>query len=323
MLTFAALLWITVAAVDLDGAFRQSPKDYKAATESVQSTIISKSPVVMRRMNALESITKSQDQRDDDFPVSIGYKEASPEPESGESVNDILQHSLIELTDTLRTLETNDPFKATRTPLQRIAMQIPESLMAFQSLLEMLSNSKESRSPTQWQRYLSESIRRQQCSEMDLCREFKQHFKCDDGRLVAIMLDHKGSFDHLNLRMIPNTVKVLYLSRIKLKTISEWKDLKGKSLKNLSVDRNSDLKLNLDGLKRELNYLALENLIVSRSQITSYFGMQSVHPTDPAFCRVQEWMKVSILDQLRIYARGCGQKRGDFLFFDDGTYTRN
>ena len=319
MLAFTSLLWITaVVAVDLNGASRQYPK------ESVQSAIVSKSPVVTRRMNALESITKSQDQRDDTFPVSIGYEEGSRDAKDFETVNEILEHSLVELTKVLRTLETKDPFKATRIPLQRIAMQIPESLMVFQSLLKMLSNPKGSRSPTEWQRYLSESIRRQQCSEMDLCREFKQHFKCDEeGHLGAIMLDHKGSFDHLNLLMIPNTVKTLNLRQCKLKTISEWMYLKGKSLKKLSVDRNSDLKLNLEGLKRELNHLALEDLTVSRSQITSYFGMQSLHPTDPAFCRVQEWMKVSNLFQLRIYTRGCGQQRGDYLFFGDGTYTRN
>ena len=302
----------------------QSLQDYKEAEESVQSPVILKSPVVTRRLPKFESITKSEDQQHDDFPVSIRYQEDNPITEDDQSVDEILQNSLVELTEILRTLETNDPFKAMRIPLHVIPMQSQETLLVFQSLLKMLSNTKESHSSTPWQQYLRESISNQQCSEVDFCREFHQNFKCDkEDHLETIILDNKGLFDRLNLLMIPNTVNVLSLRRCKLKSISAWADLKNKSLKNLFVNGNKHLELNLDGLKGALNHLPLEYLTVSRFQISAYFGMQSVSPTDPAFCRVQEWMKVSTLVYLRVLGGWCGKHRNDILFCRDGTYTNH
>ena len=228
MLKFTPLLCIATSIVNLNRASHQSPNDYREFQVSVHSPLISKPRVMPRRLQFFESITKSEDQRDDDFPASIGSHEGCLAPEHDKSVNEILRHSLIELAEIMRTLKTNDPFKAMRLPVHATPVQTPESLEVFQSLLMMLSNPKESRSSKPWQQYLRESISKHQGSETDLCREFQPIFKCGgEGHLRVIMLDGKGPFDHLNLLMIPNTVKALYLRRTKLKTISEWNGLKG------------------------------------------------------------------------------------------------
>ena len=78
--------------------------------------------------------------------------------------------------------------------------------------------------------------------------------------MKVILLDDKDPFDQLNLLMIPNTVTILSLRHTKIKAISEWADLKDKSLKELRLDRNANLELNLDGLRRDSNHLPLECL---------------------------------------------------------------
>ena len=82
-----------------------------------------------------------------------------------------------------------------------------------------------------------------------------------------------------------------------MKTISEWTDLKGKSLKVLRVDGNFDLKLNLDGLAGELNHLPLEQLSVSTMSIRNYFGdfyWKRVLP------KIGNWMRASTLTSLKL-----------------------
>ena len=196
--------------------------------------------------------------------------------------------------------------------------------MVFESLLMMLSNPTESKEAPScpmvvtvaMRHYLSASIRKQRCSIMDLCDKFQRNFKCNaDGDLRVIVL-YEQAFDHLNLLMIPNTVNILYIKRSGLKTISEWTDLKGKSLKSLQLHQNIGLKLNLDGLMGGLDHLPLENLIVSRDQLSAYFGLKRVSPNDPCFFRVQEWMKLSTLTYLRIY----GSRRNDKIIFRDDSY---
>ena len=109
---------------------------------------------------------------------------------------------------------------------------------------------------------------------------------------------------------------ILYMKRSGLKTISEWTNLKEKSLKSLQLHQNIGLELNLDGLMGGLDHLPLENLIVSREQLSAYFGLKRVSPNDLCFFRVQEWMKLSTLTYLRIY----GSRRNDKIIFRDGSY---
>ena len=319
MLAFAPLLLLVVSIRDLDSASYQSPKEYKEFDASVQPPFISRSGEVIRRLEIFESITKSDDPQYHDLPMPFGYKEDSPAQGDEETIAEILQYSLVELTDTLQKLKLDDPPKAMRVPLHVIPMQTSESLMVFQSLLEMLSNPKESRPPTQWQQYLMESISNQQCSVMELCREFQQNFKCDqDGRLMVVLLDSKGPFSHLNLLMIPNTVEILSLRSMKLKTISEWIDLKAKSLKVLRVDGNAALELNLDGLTGDLNYLRLEYLSISTRSISKYIGAADWQRALP---KIGEWMKTSTLNSLRLRHRiKTGNQRGT-RFHCDGSWT--
>ena len=293
MLTFAPLLFIVVCIVYLDGTSHGPPKKYNEFDGSVQSSSVS---------------------------ISIGVKKGSLMPEGGDdkTVNEILQHSLVELTETLQRLESNDPFKAMRIPLNVIQRQSPESLMVFQSLLMMLTNPKESGSLMPWQQYLVESISKHQCSVMGLCREFEKNFKCDkEGHLTVIGLDGKGPFDHLNLLMIPNTVTKVLLRHTKLKTISEWTDLKGKSLKTLCLDANYDLKLNLDGLNGELNHLPLNHLAVSTRSITKYFGEAE---GKNAFSKVGIWMRASTLTSFKLRKKTGGVPRTVGIFASDGSW---
>ena len=299
------------------GASHQSSKDYKEFEASVQSTLISKAQVTPRRLNIFESIANSEDLADEGFPTSIRYEKGKRSSRDHKSVNGILKRSLIELTETLRTLESDDPFKAMRVPVPVIPMQSPESLLVFQSLLKMLSTPTECHSPPEWQQYLIESISNQQCSVLDLCREFQQNFKCDEeGHLSVILLDNQGSFDHLNLLMIPDTVRTLSLRQCKLKTVSEWNDLKGKSLSSLRVDRNADLELNFDGLRGEQGYLPLEHLDVAVGAIRKFFGERDL---ETEFSRIGRWMRASTLTAFRLRCRRPGGN--DVCFKTDGSWT--
>ena len=318
---FALLLCITMSIVDIDGASDQCPKDNEELDVTVQSSSIFTSPEAVRRLDIFESIIKSGDQHNDDCPMSIGYKGVSPDPESDESVNEILQHSLIELTDTLRTLELNDPSKSMRIPVHLIPKQSPESRMVFQSLLELLSNPKESRSCTPLEKYLMESIGNQSCSEVDLCKKFHQNFKCGEEDHVKVITFYGNStFDHLNLLMIPNTVEILNVNfrRTKLKTISEWTDLKGKSLKKLRLDANYGLKLNLDGLQGELSHLPLEYLSVSTQSIENYFGGNH---WKIALTKIGDWMSSSTLTSFRLRSPRKQGSRYTIHFDCDGSWT--
>ena len=300
MLKLALLLCFAVCIVDIDGASDQCPKDNEEYDDSVQSS------EVTRRLNIFESITTSGDHRND------------------ESVNEILQYTWVELTEILRRLESNDPFQAMRVPVHVIPMQLPESLMVFQSLLEMLTNPKESRSPAPWQQYLMESIRNQECSEMDLCAKFDQNFKCDDeGHVKVLTFYGSSTFDHLNLLMIPNTVETLNVNvkRTKLRTISKWTDLKGKSLKTFHLDdevRDSDLELNLDGLRGELNHLPLEYLSVSTRSIAKYFGGRHWKSALPA---IADWMRASTLSLFRLSSPRKKGSRYKVHFESGGSWT--
>ena len=321
MLTFAPLLFIAASVVDLDASSYQSPKECKEFGTSVRSSSVSRSRQVTQRLKIFESITKSEDQRNEDSSVSIEYEQGIFAPDDDQTVNEILRHSLVELTEILRKLDSNDPSKAMIIPLHVIPMHSPESLVVFQSLLMMLTNSKESGSLMPWQQYLEESISKQQCSVMGLHRAFEKNFKCDqEGHLTVIGLDGKGPYDHLDLLMIPNTVSKVLLRNTKLKTISGWTDLKGKSLKTLCLDANFDLKLNLDGFNGELNHLPLKHMTVSTRSITNYFGEAD---GKRAFAKIGNWMRTSTLTSLRLKKKTGGVPRTVAIFDSDGSWTLN
>ena len=324
--------------MNLDSASDQllSPKVPTNVESSVQSASIPKSAELTRRFEIFKSITASTDQRHDDVSLSIEHGHSSSSAEDSETVNEILQHSLVDLTSTLQILGTNDPSKAMRIPVHVTPMQSPESLLVFQSLLMMLSNPKELRSLMPWQQYLSEAIRKHQCSEVELCREFHQNFKCDEeGHLEIIMLNARGSFDHLNLLMIPNTVKTLMVKRAQLKTISDWTDLKGKSLKVLQLNENNHLELKLEGLRGELNHLPLQHLVVSTGAMADSFGEKNwgrasgtligrgefpIENWERALSKIGNWMKTSTLTSLTLRARGQSNSKGNVSFDSDGAW---
>ena len=122
---------------------------------------------------------------------------------------------------------------------------------------------------------------------MDLCHKFERDFKCGrDGHLMWIKLDGQ-EFDHLNLLMIPNTVRGLMVKSAKLKTISKWADLRGKSLDFLDLSQNPDLQLNLDGLRGGISNGPMKTLAAVRSEIFAHLEMENLSSTGPAFHKLR------------------------------------
>ena len=122
---------------------------------------------------------------------------------------------------------------------------------------------------------------------MELCHKFDRDFKCgSDGHLMWIKLDGQ-EFDHLNLLMIPNTVRGLMVKKAKLKTVSKWADLRGKWLIFLDLSQNPDLQLNLDGLTGGLSKRPMKNLAAVRSEIFAHLEMETLSSTGPAFHKLR------------------------------------
>ena len=242
----------------------------------MQQHLISKSGM-SRRLSVFESFAKSDDDPRDDFRIR-------PSLADNETVNEILQHSLIELTRTIGIMQ-----------------------LVFESLSRMLSIPLHSPSSL----------------SLDLYHKLNLDVHCNhEGHLTVIGLNRVGQFDHsLNLLMIPSTVEKVSMQRCGLTSISPWSDLKGKSLKSLRIYESDrlNLKLNLDGLKGTLDYLPLEHLSVGRNQVSDYFGLQKFSSSDPAFHRIGKWMKLSTLNVLRIQT--MKGRRKSFSFYRDGTWT--
>ena len=94
MLAFAAALYMIIPIRDLDGASYRVSKEHNECGRSMQSSVISRSPLMTRRLIIFESITESDNQRHDEFPRSIGYEEGCTASDDDESVNDILKNSI-------------------------------------------------------------------------------------------------------------------------------------------------------------------------------------------------------------------------------------
>ena len=314
MLTFVPLLWIIVFGAD--AASHQSlPKKSKVRTLPCPEP-----PAMTRRLKIFESFAKSKDQRAGDLQVSPEVVKPDQDCfglDGEQSVNELLQHSLVEWREIIDAAKTH-----------LISTEAVESMIVFQSLLKMLSIPREfeSDSPSPWQNYLIASISNLKCSVKDLCHEFSSNFKCDhEGRLKLIAICGMGPFDHLNLLMIPNTVERIIIERCGLASISAWSDLKGKSLKSLRiyVSEAGNLKLNLDGLQGTLDYLPLEYLTLGGWQVSEYFGLETLSLSDPALPQIGKWMRASTLVNLRIESRNSRRalrRRRRINFYREGTW---
>ena len=296
MLTFAPLVWFTISAVDAACVESVSEKS------SVQSNSVHESRRMTRRLNIFESFAKSDDQRHEDCQL-LG-ETVKPDDQS---VNEILQQSLFELTEIVENSHLH---------------------FVFQSLLNMLSTRAPEQSdtplpplPYPWQRYMAECIRNLKYSVKDLRHRFGANFKFDHhGHLKVISFFQTGSLPkHFNLLMIPNTVEEIKMRHYTIHTISDWADLKGKALKSLCILEGKLLKLNLDGLQGTLDYLPLEHLIVGQWQIEEYFGVRNNPSPYPAtFKRIGEWMKTSTLLSLRVECQTKNKR--SFIYYRDGTW---
>ena len=296
MLKSAPLLWFTISAIDAASVESASKES------SVQSTSVHESRRMTRRLNIFESFAKSEDQRDEDSQLL----EETVNPDD-QTVNEILQQSLVELTEIIESSHLH---------------------FVFQSLLKMLSNCAPEQSdtplpplPYAWQHYMRECIRNLKYSVKDLRHRFGANFKFDhQGHLKVINLFQTGSpRKHFNLLMIPNTVEEMKMRHCQIHTISDWADLKGKAVKSLCILEGKHLKLNLDGLQGTFNHLPLEHLIVGSCQISEYFGVRNNPSPYPAtFKRIGEWMKTSTLLSLRVECQTKNKR--SFIYYRDGTW---
>ena len=315
MLTFAPLLWIAVLGVD--AASHQS----LSKESSTQCPLLPTARVRTRRLIIFESFAKSDGQRNDDIQSEVAdFHRDYFDSDDDQTTNEHLKHSLLELTEIIEGMM--------RTPV--IPCESAESLIVFQSLARMLSNrypkQSDPLSSWRWQRYLRESVRNLKCSVKDLCHEhrnFKCDFKCDHkGHLTMIRLYGMVSrYDHLNLLMIPNPVEKIKIERTRIQTISNWKDLRGKSLKEVNIygSESLNVKLNLDGLQGPLDHLPLKYLSVEIRSVAEYFGIQSLFPPENiTLPRIARWVRNSTLLTLRIEARD--RKRRSICFQRDGTW---
>ena len=66
------------------------------------------------------------------------------------------------------------------------------------------------------------------------------------------------------------------MQKAKLKTISKWADLKGKSLTYLNLRQNPDLRLDLAGLRGGLRDRPLKNWAAVRGEIYAYLEMENL-----------------------------------------------
>ena len=304
MLLLACSLWITVSAVDI-----QLGQPLPDETDSKSRPI--------KRLPIFESLTKSDNEESEDLPMSPENEYSAPESGDAETVNVVLSRLLVDF-HVPETVEFGRSLVAVRASQNEGQFR---DLIVFRSLLLMFTNSKDSKALLPWQQYLAESIRNQSASVINLCVEYSQNFKCEEGHLTFINVDGKGSLDHLNLLMIPNAVTVLSAQRCKLKTISPWSDLKGKSLECLRLKDNADLKLNLHGLAEESNHLSLKRLVISKVLVWKYFGLQTHDSMDHISFRITEWMKETRLESIKVTnSHNVWTKRKTLSFRRDGTW---
>ena len=106
-----------------------------------------------RRLSIFESIARSDGQRDDELSQSIENLHLDSESIT-ETTDEILQQ--------MRTSLGLEDSRRLQPPLPTTAPCTDSTV--FESLLMMLSNPTTSDTPEPWQRYLMESIKKQQCS---------------------------------------------------------------------------------------------------------------------------------------------------------------
>ena len=188
----------------------------------------------------------------------------------------------------------------------------------FQSLFEMMRGVQSSNSFTiGWLQFVKECAESGKCTVADLCQKYKGCFRPDkDGQLHSIHIPDQKLTGTLKLSKIPHSVKHLNLFQNELSDIGEWKDLEGKALEYLNVDRNP-LVLNLKDLSRcNRDILSLRVLVVKRTQIAEYLQISESLRWSPI---VSEWVMQSSLDQIIVIASNRPKHIG---LFRNGTIAR-
>ena len=146
--------------------------------------------------------------------------------------------------------------------------------------------------------------------------------------MIKIKLDRRFKMDHLDLMMTPNSVEKLRMEENNLQSISNWTDLKGKSLEGLLLckrghTRNGHLRLNLGEFTKSEIENPLKDLHVSRGQIAEFFGIKGEW-TNQLIMEIRNWINRTTLDSLRILQpqrHGRSYHTSDntvFRFYNDG-----
>ena len=118
------------------------------------------------------------------------------------------------------------------------------------------------------------------------------------------------------------------MERNHLQSISNFADLKGKSLKSLALSArghngNGQLTLNLTEFTNQEINIPLKHLQISRSQIAAFFGIEGTW-TNQLILRIRTWINGATLESMRIVqgqTHGKGRHAHNhnmFVFYKDG-----
>lgn len=149
--------------------------------------------------------------------------------------------------------------------------------------------------------YITGCIRAGQCMEKDLQDRYgKTFFGCDEqGHLSRINMRKSQLNGRVDLKVIPSTVRTLNFAVNQLHGIMDLQDLRGSSVRFLSIEGNDELKVNLRILEDHNNPISLEALTVSCCQICDY--LQIDEPNQGTRNQmIKEWTQKSTLKKLSV-----------------------
>lgn len=199
-----------------------------------------------------------------------------------------------------------------RIPLKVLRIPSTEDIATYQSMLEMFAGLDSKVRAFGWYHFIDQCARSEPCFVQTLCDRFNDLFKCTDGKLKEIRLNHQRLSGIIDLSALPSTVTFLTVERNSVTDIGGLDQLVGKQLRKLMVRKNP-LEIDLKPLGRfpdstvsEVNPLLIiwvtpGQIIQSLQEITGFEGpQQETKGERTTYKRVreaaQEWINASTLN---------------------------
>ena len=195
-----------------------------------------------------------------------------------------------------------------RIPLKVHRCEPNKDDVDYVSLLEMFGGSESNIEDFEWYQFIQRCTRTKSCFIQDLCTRFNAHFKCKNGMLTEIKLDHQKMTGIIDLSALPSTVRRLNVERNLLTGIIGLDQLTGKRLRHLKIRKNSNLlEIDLDPLIR--SSLSDDNPLrivwVMARQISRYLDIAPGNDAeDIPFLKekvqqaTKRWINLSILERI-------------------------